>query len=101
MDLVDAHVLGLDWLRAGRGSRVFCLGTGQGFSVREVVEQTGHVTNRPVPMHDGPRRPGDAVRLVCGSQRARDELGWSAHRSNMRQMIADAWRWHQTGHYRR
>ena len=101
MDLVDAHVLGLDWLRAGRGSRVFCLGTGQGFSVREVVVQTGQITNRPVPMHDGPRRPGDAVRLVCGSQRARDELGWSADRSNMRQMIADAWRWHQTGHYRR
>ena len=98
-DLVDAHVLGLKWLRDGRGSRVFCLGTGSGFSVREVVDQTRHVTNRPVPMAEGPRRAGDAVQLVCGSERARDELGWRPERSTMRQMIADAWRWHQSGHY--
>ena len=76
MDLVDAHVRGLEWLRAGKGSRVFCLGTGDGFSVREVVDATRHVTNRPVPMVDGPRRGGDAVKLVCGSTRAKAELGW-------------------------
>lgn len=99
MDLVDAHVAGLEYLRAGKGSRVFCLGTGEGFSVREVVEATRHVTNRAVPMVDGPRRAGDAVKLVCGSQRARDELGWRPARSTMRQMIGDAWRWHQSGHY--
>lgn len=100
MDLVDAHVKGLEWLRAGRGNRVFCLGTGSGFSVREVVDATRHVTNRPVPVVDGPRRGGDAVKLVCGSTRARAELGWQPHRSTMRQMIADAWRWHQNGVYR-
>lgn len=99
MDLVDAHVMGLEWLRAGRGSRVFCLGTGSGFSVREVIEATRHVTNRPVPMVDGPRRGGDAVRLVSGSSRAQAELGWQPRRSTMRQMIADAWRWHQNGSY--
>ncbi|MDO5703770.1 MAG: UDP-glucose 4-epimerase GalE [Paracoccus sp. (in: a-proteobacteria)] len=98
-DLVDAHVLGLKWLRDGRGSRIFCLGTGSGFSVREVVDETRHVTNRPVPMTEGPRRAGDAVQLVCGSERARDELDWSPDRSTMRQMIGDAWRWHQNGHY--
>lgn len=99
MDLVDAHVQGLEWLRTGKGSRVFCLGTGDGFSVREVVEATRSVTNRPVPMVDGPRRGGDAVKLVCGSQRAKDELGWQPGRSTMKQMIADAWRWHQNGNY--
>ena len=99
MDLVDAHVKGLEWLRAGKGSRVFCLGTGDGFSVREVVDATRHVTNREVPMVDGPRRGGDAVKLVCGSKRARDELGWRPDRSTMKQMIGDAWRWHQSGHY--
>ena len=99
MDLVDAHVKGLEWLRAGRGSRVFCLGTGSGFSVREVVDATRHVTNRPVPMVDGPRRGGDAVKLVCGSTRAKAELGWHPGRSTMQQMIADAWRWHQNGTY--
>lgn len=100
MDLVDAHVKGLEWLRAGRASRVFCLGTGDGFSVREVVDATRSITNREVPMLDGPRRGGDAVKLVCGSTRAKAELGWSPDRSTMPQMIADAWRWHQTGDYR-
>lgn len=100
MDLVDAHVKGLEWLRLGKESQVFCLGTGDGFSVREVVDATRHVTNRPVPMVDGPRRGGDAVKLVCGSQRAKDELGWRPDRSTMKQMIGDAWRWHQTGNYR-
>ena len=100
MDLVDAHVKGLEWLRAGRESRVFCLGTGDGFSVREVVDATRSITNREVPMLDGPRRGGDAVKLVCGSTRAKAELGWSPDRSTMPQMIADAWRWHQMGDYR-
>lgn len=94
-DLIDAHVLGLKWLQKGRGSRVFNLGTGDGFSVREVVDQAGHVTNRPVPIIEGARRPGDCTKLVSGSSRAISELGWSADRSNMKQMITDAWRWHQ------
>lgn len=99
MDLVDAHVAGLRWLRDGRGNRVFCLGTGTGFSVRQVVDAARAVTNRAVPLVEGPRRAGDAVRLVCGSERARGELGWTPARSTMRQMIADAWAWAQSGGY--
>ena len=98
-DLVDAHVLGLKWLKDGKGSRIFNLGTGHGFSVREVVDQAWHVTNRPVPIIDGARRPGDCTKLVSGSLRAVVELGWSANKSNMKQMITDAWRWHQSGAY--
>jgi UDP-glucose 4-epimerase len=98
-DLVDAHILGLKWLQDGRGSRVFNLGTGDGFSVREVVDQAGHVTNRPVPIIEGARRPGDCTKLVSRSSRAVTELGWSADRSNMKQMITDAWHWHQNGGY--
>ncbi|WP_343080348.1 UDP-glucose 4-epimerase GalE [Ostreiculturibacter nitratireducens] len=101
MDLVEAHVLGLEWLEAGKGSRVFCLGTGSGFSVREVVDQARAVTNRAVPVVEGPRRPGDAVKLVSGSARAEKELGWKPTRSTLPEMIADAWRWHQSGHYER
>ena len=100
-DLVDAHVLGLKWLQEGRGSRVFNLGTGEGFSVREVVEHAGKVTNKPVPMIEGARRPGDCTKLVSGSFRAVSELGWLATRSNMKQMITDAWRWHQIGNYKK
>ena len=101
MDLVEAHVAGLRWLGSGQASRVFCLGTGKGFSVREVIEQSRNVTNREVPVTYGNRRAGDAVSLVCGSERARSELGWVPARSELATMIADAWRWHQTGHYDR
>ena len=99
-DLVDAHILGLKWLLDGKGSRTFNLGTGEGFSVREVVDQTQHVTNRPVPVVEGDRRPGDGTNLVSGSTLAKAELGWSANRSNLKQMIIDAWRWHQNGGYK-
>lgn len=98
-DLVDAHVLGLKWLEEGKSSRVFNLGTGTGFSVREVIDQSHAVTNRQVPYNEGPRRPGDCTKLVSGSKRAMEELGWSPTRSTMKQMITDAWRWHQSGHY--
>ncbi len=98
-DLVDAHILGLNWLQQGRESRVFNLGTGDGFSVRQVVEHAGQVTKKPVPIKEGARRPGDCAKLVSGSTRAVSELGWLATRSNMKQMITDAWRWHQNGAY--
>lgn len=92
-DLVDAHVLGLRWLQDGKGSRVFCLGSGRGFSVREVIEASRAVTNREVPIIEGQRRPGDATSLVCGSTRAVNELGWTPNRSTLHQMIGDALTW--------
>ena len=100
-DLVDAHVLGLKWLEQGKGSRVFNLGTGSGFSVREVMDQARTVTGRPVPFEEGPRRAGDCTKLVSGSTRAVQELGWKPGRSTLPSMIADAWRWHRQGHYRK
>ena len=95
-DLADAHVRGLRWLRGGRGSRVFCLGTGTGYSVRQVIDHARVVTNRAVPVVEGARRAGDAAALVCGSARARDELGWQPERG-LDAMIRDAWRWSQSG----
>ena len=105
MDLVDAHVLGLKHLLDGKVAAgahdVFCLGTGNGFSVREVIDHSRHVTNRPVPLNEGPRRGGDAVKLVSGSEKAVAVLGWNPERSTLPQMISDAWRWHQNGGYER
>ncbi len=101
MDLVDAHVLGLRWLLDGKGNRVFNLGTGSGFSVHEVLQAAARVTGQAVPCTEGPRRAGDCTKLVSGSTRARAELGWQPHRSTLEQMIGDAWRWHETGHYTR
>ncbi len=107
MDLAEAHVLGLRWLLDGKPSRVFNLGSGRGFSVREVLDHASVVSNREVPVVVGPRpvgrcrrRAGDAASLVSGSQRAKDELGWEPTRSNMPQMITDAWRWSRGEGYR-
>lgn len=99
MDLVDAHVLGLKWLADKKGSRVFNLGTGNGFSVREVVDSSSQITYQKVTTVDGSRRAGDCTKLVSGSSRAKEELGWNPTRSNLNTMISDAWRWHENGHY--
>lgn len=98
-DLIDAHLLGVDWLLQGKGSRVFNLGTGRGFSVKEVIDAGCAVTNREVPFILGARRAGDCTKLVSGSTRAAKELGWQPTRSTMVQMIGDAWRWHNVGKY--
>ena len=92
-DLVDAHILGLNWLLEGRGSTAFNLGSGTGFSVREVIAAAGAVTNRPVPVTYGARRAGDAAALVSGSDRARTVLGWQPQRSTMDVMIRNAHDW--------
>ncbi len=92
-DLVQAHVAGLRWLLEGKGSRAFNLGSGTGFTVREVLDAARLVTNREVPIVMGPRRVGDAASLVSGSARARSELGWEPQHSTMPKMIEDAARW--------
>lgn len=94
-DLAAAHVLGLRRLLDGNGSDVFCLGTGRGFSVREVIEASRAVTNRAVPVVYGARRPGDAAALVSSSSRAVEVLGWEPEHSTLQRMIADAWAWAQ------
>lgn len=98
-DLVEAHLLGLNWLQDGNRSRIFNLGTGDGFSVRQVFDHAIRITNRTIPVIEGIKRPGDCIKLVSGSTRAITELGWTQDRSTLRQMITDAWRWHQIGSY--
>lgn len=93
MDLVEAHALGLEWLLAGKGSRVFNLGSGAGFTVNEVIRHARAATGKTVPHRFGPRRGGDAASLVSGSRRALEELGWEPTRSSLKLMIADAWNW--------
>jgi UDP-glucose 4-epimerase len=97
---VDAHVLGLKWIENGGSNKVFNLGTGTGFSVREVIEHAGIVTNRHVPVFEGDRREGDCTKLVSGSALAQMDLDWEPKRSSLRHMITDAWRWHQKPGYR-
>jgi UDP-glucose 4-epimerase len=92
-DLGEAHLLALDALKPGR-HRIVNLGTGDGYTVREVLEAARRVTGREIPVRDEGRRPGDPPELVAANTRAREELGWSPRRG-LEEMIADAWAWHQ------
>ncbi|HSC87947.1 MAG TPA: NAD-dependent epimerase/dehydratase family protein, partial [Polyangiaceae bacterium] len=93
-DLVEAHVLVMNALRPG-DARVYNLGIGRGYSVLEILETTEGVVGRPVPRVLGARRPGDPARLFAEPKRIRDELGWSASRSELRNVIESAYRWHE------
>ncbi|GMV87277.1 MAG: hypothetical protein AMXMBFR81_02080 [Chthonomonas sp.] len=94
-DLADAHLLALDALERGV-TGAFNLGTGTGYSVREVIETCRKVTGHAIPTREAARRPGDPATLVASSARAREILGWAPERSSLQRLVADAWRWHQT-----
>ena len=88
-DLAVAHLLALDAAEEG-GHKVFNLGTGSGFSVREVIETAQSVTGKQIPSREAARRPGDPPVLVAASGRIKAELGWEPRKS-LESMIADAW----------
>ena len=92
-DLAAAHLLALGALEPGR-HRICNLGTGTGYTVREVIETARRVTGREIPVTDAGRRAGDPPQLVAANARAREQLGWEPERS-LEAMIADAWAWHQ------
>jgi len=93
-DLANAHVLALDALRE-RGSRIYNLGCGGGYSVRQVIDAAREVTGRDIKTIDLPRRAGDPAVLVASSERIRRELGWSPVRQDVRAIVGDAWAWLQ------
>lgn len=97
-DLADAHVLGLEYLLEGGTSEIFNLGNGNGFSVREVIETAKVVTGREIKVVEGDRRAGDAPILVGSSDKAKTLLKWRPQYADLRQIIADAWQWHQQRH---
>jgi UDP-glucose 4-epimerase len=94
-DLVSAHLLALDGL-IERDRLIYNLGSGNGYSVREVIETARQVTGHPIPVKELPRRPGDSARLVASSEEIRSELGWKPEHDNLHEMIASAWDWHQS-----
>jgi UDP-glucose 4-epimerase len=89
-DLSAAHVLALDGARPGE-HRIFNLGNGSGFSVREVIKAAEEVTGGEIPTREAPRRPGDPPQLVAASERIRSELGWTPRKPGLTGMVADAW----------
>jgi UDP-glucose 4-epimerase len=94
-DLISAHLLALDGL-SERDRLIYNLGSGNGYSVREVIETARQVTGHPIPTKELPRRPGDSARLVASSERIKHELGWKPEHDNLYEIISSAWEWHQS-----
>jgi UDP-arabinose 4-epimerase len=92
-DLADAHVLALKALQKQCNRPSYNLGTGNGYSVRQVIKAAEAVTGQKVRLKEGPRRPGDPPRLVADASRAREEVGWKTRYSDLEQIIATAWNW--------
>jgi UDP-arabinose 4-epimerase len=94
-DLAEAHVLALRQLLGGRTSLAVNLGTGQGHSVRDVIRTVEAVSKLPVPVREGPRRPGDPPVLVADATLAEQVLGWTPRLSDLTTIVDAAFAWHR------
>jgi UDP-glucose 4-epimerase len=94
-DLAQAHLLALATAEAGT-HRIYNLGSGTGFSVREVISACERVTGLPITAQDAPRRPGDPATLIASSARAIAELGWRPEHNDLDEIVTDAWQFLQS-----
>jgi UDP-glucose 4-epimerase len=94
MDLADAHRRALEGLGNGTASQAINLGTGQGHSVRSVIDTVNRVGGKTVPFEEAPRRAGDPPELVAAPDRAREVLGWSCRYAALEVIVEHAWKWH-------
>jgi UDP-glucose 4-epimerase len=94
-DLVSAHILALGALDQ-RDKMIYNVGSGNGFSVREVIETARKVTGHAIPAVEQPRRAGDSARLVASPTKIKKELGWEPKNTNMQDILSSAWEWHKS-----
>ncbi len=94
-DLIDAHILALEYLLAGGKSKVFNLGNSKGYTVREVIETVSDVTGKDICVEVGPRRLGDPAILVASSEKIKKELGWMPKWTSLKDIVETAWKWHR------
>ena len=95
-DLASAHLLALNRLIDGGESRIYNLGNGTGFTVKEVIEVARKVTNHPIPTKIAPRRAGDPAILIASSDKAISELNWKPKFNSLETIIETAWKWHSS-----
>lgn len=95
-DLASAHMLALEYLLRGGSSSVFNLGNGNGFSVKEVIEQACRVTGEDIAVEMAGRREGDPPMLVGSAEKAKKVLNWQPRYPDLAEIIATAWKWHKT-----
>lgn len=94
-DLIDAHILSLDFLFQEKRSEEFNLGNERGYSVREIIEQCEKVTGKDIQVEEADRRPGDPAILIASSEKIKKMLKWKP-KKDLVAIIQDAWRWEQT-----
>ena len=94
LDLADAHIRALNYLRQGGSSNFFNLGTGHGFSVKEIIDAAQKVVGREIKTVLGERRAGDPAQLIASGQKAREILNWTPRFDDVEKIIATAWNWH-------
>lgn len=95
-DLAQAHIKAIDYLIAGGHSDVFNLGSGQGFSVNEMIKVARHVSEHPIPVEIAPRRAGDPAQLIASSDKARQILRWKPLFDDVEAIVSSAWKWHKS-----
>lgn len=95
-DLAAAHLLALQYLDKGNDSNIFNLGSGEGFSVNEIVEAAREVTGHEIPAKILERRAGDPSTLIASNKKAVDILGWNPKHTNPKDIIQSAWNWHKS-----
>lgn len=93
-DLAMAHILALEYLKAGNASNVFNLGSNNGYSVKEMLDAAREVTQKDIPAKIGSRRAGDPSTLVASSEKAKKVLGWQPEYTDIKDIIQTAWNWH-------
>ncbi len=90
-DLAQAHILALDYLQDGGKSDIFNLGSGQGFTVKEIIQAAKKVTKQPIKVVSAPRRSGDPAVLIASSEKIKNRLGWNPKYDSVEEIIEDAW----------
>lgn len=93
-DLIAAHILALEYLKAGNESNAFNLGSNHGYSVKEMLEAAREVTGKEIPAKIAPRRAGDPATLIAASDKAKEVLGWKPQYTDVKTIIQTAWDWH-------
>lgn len=94
VDLIDAHVSVMKAIKPGE-QRVYNLGIGNGFSVRQVLDSVQRITGKDIKIKEGPRRPGDPPELYADPHKIREEIGWKANCTDIDRIVATAWDWFQ------
>jgi UDP-glucose 4-epimerase len=94
-DLAEAHSLALQAIQPGRGL-TYNLGSGSGYSVRQVISSCEDVTGKSIPVRYSDRRAGDPAVLIASSDKIQNELGWRPKRSDLQNIIGSAWQWHSS-----